>query len=292
MKSEGRNPKSERRPKSEIRRQPLAAPGVSDFGFRPSFGFRISDFGFPSRLCVFALILLSSVLSHAETPTAVFDVANRLYEQGKYVGAAAAYEKLLQSGQVSSALYYNLGNAQFKAGQIGHAIAAYRQAQQMSPRDPDLRANLQFARNQIQGPTLAPSRFQIWLGRLTLNEWTMLTAVLVWLWLLLLALLQWRPSLKPALRNYTFTLGLAVAVLCACTASAFYQTPSNSIAIVIVRDTNARQSPFDESPTAITLHDGAELQVLDQKDDWLQVSADARRAGWLHRNQVALVPGT
>jgi len=26
--------------------------------------------------------------------------------------------------------------------------------------------------------------------------------------------------------------------------------------------------------------------VLDQKDDWLQVSADPRRIGWLRREQV------
>ena len=52
LKSEDRNPKPERRPKSEIRGQ--LAPGWgcfnevaldSDFGFRPSFGLRYSCFG-------------------------------------------------------------------------------------------------------------------------------------------------------------------------------------------------------------------------------------------------------
>ena len=76
----------------------------------------------------------------------MFDTANKLYEEGKFAEAAAAYESLVQSRQVSAALYFNLGNAWFKSGQIGRAIAAYRQAEQMTPRDPDLRANLQFAR--------------------------------------------------------------------------------------------------------------------------------------------------
>src|SRR5262249_37778685 len=156
-------------------------------------GFRPSGFGLGPRLCVFALILLGFLSCRAESLASAFDSANRLYEQAKYSEAAAGYEKLLQSGQVSPALYFNLGNAWFKASQIGRAIVSYRRAQQMAPRDPDLRANLQFARNQIQGPTLAPSRWQAWLVRLTLNEWTVVTAALAWLWLILLALLQWRP---------------------------------------------------------------------------------------------------
>jgi exosortase/archaeosortase family protein len=46
MKSEIRNPKSERNPKSKGRIDRADAGFFSAFGFRPSFGFRISDFGF------------------------------------------------------------------------------------------------------------------------------------------------------------------------------------------------------------------------------------------------------
>ena len=142
------------------------------------------------------LLALPAVPSRAALSDAAFESANKLYEEGKFAEAASAYEKVLQGGQTSAALCFNLGNAFFKSGQIGRAIAAYRQAERLAPRDPDLRANLQFARNQTQGPTLAPSRWQRWLGRLTLNEWTVLAAAAVWLWLLLLAVLQWRPRLS------------------------------------------------------------------------------------------------
>ena len=138
----------------------------------------------------------------------------------------------MQSGQVSAALYFNLGNAWFKSGQIGRAIAAYRQAEQITPRDPDLRANLQFARNQTPSPTLPPSRWQRWLGRLTLNEWTVLAAVALWLWLLLLAILQWRPTLRPVLRTYVLSLAVLAALLCACAAAALREIRFTRTAIV------------------------------------------------------------
>ena len=219
------------------------------------------------------LLLTCCRCSLADISATAFESANKLYEEGKFTEAAAAYPKLLQSGQSSAALYFNLGNAFFKSGQIGRAIAAYRLAEQITPRDPDVRANLQFARNQTQGPTLAPSRWQRWLGRLTLNEWTVLAACALWLWLLLLAILQWRPALKPVLRAYVLCLAIATGLLCACVAATLHETRFTRVAVVITPDATVRYGPLAESPTSFTVNDGAELQVLDQKDEWLQVSA-------------------
>ncbi len=99
-----------------------------------------------------------------------FNSANKLYAQGKFSDAATAYEKILQTGVQSPALLFNAGNAEFKAGHLGKAIAAYRQASLLSPRDAELRANLAFVRNQVQGATVRESRWQNVFGSLTLNE--------------------------------------------------------------------------------------------------------------------------
>ena len=238
-------------------------------------------------LAVF-LLLARPACAAIENAAVTFDGANKLYEEGKFAEAATAYEKLSQSGHPSTAVYFNLGNAFFKSGHIGRAIAAYRQAERISPRDPDVRANLQFARNQTPAPSLSANRWQRWLGKLTLDEWTLLTAAAVWLWLLLLSFLQWRPILRRALRGYAVALAIAAAVSCSCLAAAWSENRSPPIAIVIAPEAVARQSPFEGSPNVFTLHDGAELRVLDQKDEWLQVSTDARRIGWLRREQVLL----
>jgi tetratricopeptide (TPR) repeat protein len=240
-----------------------------------------------------ALVLYSilRIPAFAETSAAAFDAANRLYEQGKFKEAAAAYEGMLHSGQASAALYFNLGNAFFKESQMGRAIAAYRYAEQISPRDPDLRANLQFARNQIQGPTLASTWWQRWLGRLSLNEWTYLAVAAIWLLLLLLTVLRWRPAWKQQLKAYTITMAAATVLLCVCFAGALYQDRYSPQAIVVTREAAVRQGPLDEAPTTFTVRDGSELKVLDRKDEWLQVTADSRRSGWVRRDQVLVTPG-
>ncbi len=221
---------------------------------------------------------------------AAFDAANKLYEEGKYAEAVVAYEKLIQSGQVSDALYFNLGNACYKAGQTGRAIAAYRQAERLSPRDPSLRFNLQFVRKKVNGSDSVPGQWwQRWLARLTLNEWTLLTSIAVWTWFLLLALTQWRPELKRALRSYKFASSMAGCLLGLCLGASLHDYYFNQSAVVIAREAIVRNGPLDESQSAYSVQDGTELTVLDQKDDWLQVSDSRERVGWLKRNQVLML---
>jgi len=78
--------------------------------------------------------------------TAEFNAANKLYAEGKFADAAAVYEKTIQETlaghSVSAALYFNDGNAEFKLGHLGRAIAAYRHAALLTPRELEVLAAL------------------------------------------------------------------------------------------------------------------------------------------------------
>src|SRR5581483_1564421 len=61
------------------------------------------------RLFLLIALFLGSVSpGFAADVSSDFDAANNLYAQGRFTDAAAAYEKLLQAGQVSPAIYFNL----------------------------------------------------------------------------------------------------------------------------------------------------------------------------------------
>lgn len=229
--------------------------------------------------------------SGASDVVAQFDAANKLYEQGKFAEAATAYEAIRQSGAASPALYFNLGNAFFKSARIGRAVVAYRQAEQLAPRDPDVRANLRFARKQVQGPVHLPGWVERWLARLTLNEWTALAAVSFWFTFTSLAATQLKPKLAQSWRNLTIFAALATVIFGTCLGLVFANQFGTETAIVVAREVAVRNGPFDESPDAFTVHDGAELRVLDRKDDWLQVTDGRLRPGWLRRSDAVLLKG-
>ena len=126
---------------------------------------------------------------------------------------------------------------------------------------------------------------------MTLDEWTELAAGVIWLWLLLLAVLQWRPALRPALRGHVMFLAILAGLLCLCVAATLRETRFTRTAIVVIADAPVRYGPLAESPAAFTVHDGAELRVLDQKDEWLQVNAGPGRTGWLLRDQARVTGG-
>src|SRR6185312_6027110 len=99
-----------------------------------------------------------------------------------------------------------------KAGNLGKAIAAFRRAELLAPRDSDIHANLDFVRKQIQGATISESRWRNWLGQLTLNEWAILAAIAFWLTFILFAAKQLRPALASKLRGISFAL-IALTIL-------------------------------------------------------------------------------
>jgi tetratricopeptide (TPR) repeat protein len=235
--------------------------------------------------------LCASCFARADDVSTTFDQANKLYEEGKFTDAATAYEKMLRQGQASPALYFNLGNALFKAGQVGRAVLNYRLAEQLAPRDPDIRANLKFARNSV-GAAPMQSWWQRWTSRLTLNEWTLLTAGALWLWLGLLAVGQWRPALRNSLGGYTATAGVGAALLALCLCLESYNRFAIKLVIVAAREAIVRYGPWNESPNYFTVRDGMELTVLDAKGEWVQIADRAKRIGWLRRDQVLVLPAS
>lgn len=236
-----------------------------------------------------ALVCAGNLL--AASVTADFSTANKLYAEGKFSDAASLYGKILQAGGQSPALLFNYGNAEFKAGHLGRAIAAYRRAELLAPRDAELRANLAFVRNQVQGVTVRASQWQKWIGALTLNEGALLTAVLFWLLFALLAARQIRPALAPKLRSATrWAAVLTVfsgAVLVLQAANHF----DSSIAVVTNAEATARSGPFDDAQSTFAAHDGAELRVLNRHDNWVQVADGTGKIGWMSTNQVEVLPG-
>ncbi len=242
-----------------------------------------------AALVTLSLLFLSSAGVRADAGE-TFNAANKLYEQQKFAAAAAEYEKLVQSSNISSAIYFNLGNAYFKAGQLGRAIAAYRRAEDIAPRDPDIQANLQFARNEA-GSKWTESLWGQWVHRFTLNGWTSATVIFIWLFFGLLIIGHWRPEWRKTLRLWSIVFATGALFCGTCFSFSLRDRLFTNPAVVIVQEAVARRGPFEESQSYFSLRDGAEIFVVDRKDKWVQVADSSRRTGWLPESQVLVLNG-
>jgi len=240
--------------------------------------------------CILFATLACATTLLASDVAANFSAANQLYAEGKFSSAAKSYQAILDSGAVSPNLLFNDGNAEFKSGNLGRAIADFRRAALLSPRDADVRANLNFARNQVQGASATESLWDNFLGALTLNEWATLTVIAFWLAFGLFTAMQIRPSLKNPLRGAGRGLAAATVILGACLVAAAQVHFSKQIAVVVSSDAVTRSGPFSDAQNAFAVHDGAELPVLDQRNGWVQVSDASGRSGWMPDSQVEVLP--
>src|SRR5690606_32879472 len=118
------------------------------------------------KISVFVLIALFPILVWSQ---ASFDKANELYKQDKFEEAAQLYEEILEGGQHSAEVYFNLGNAYYKLNKVAPAIYNYERALLLEPNNKNVQTNLKFARNMtIDEIKEAPKvGFRIWLSGLT-----------------------------------------------------------------------------------------------------------------------------
>ena len=93
-------------------------------------------------LSVFSIVVSCSFSMDSHK---LFHEANDLFINKKYKESIELYEKIIDTGQENSTVFYNLGNAYYRLGDIGHAIWAYKHANKFSPRDKDIIHNLKIA---------------------------------------------------------------------------------------------------------------------------------------------------
>lgn len=235
--------------------------------------------------------LAASAYGAAATPQTAFFQGNQAYAEGRYADAIAAYESVRAGGSHSGALEFNLGNAYFKNGQVPQAIASYERAHRLLPRDPDVDANLAYARELAEVPgDVSPLWQRIgfpFAARATGDELAVAASACWWAFWLLLAvrLLAFRA------RNGLARAAAAAAALYLVIAASFglrlATTELRASAVVTAPDgATVRFEPSATGTEHFAAAPGTRLDVTEQRDEWLQVRRGDGLRGWVPRDTV------
>ena len=214
----------------------------------------------------------------------VFLKANAAYEEGDYANAAAGYQRLVSEGFDDGRVQFNLGNALLRNGELGRAIASYLRSRAASPREEDVRANLDFARQSTKDAIAPPEPSEVlstlffWHFRLSHRELAIgLLAVNLIFWVVLGLGLVW-PNRE--LIRWTSLLLLVLLVTLA-TSLLVHRFLDRPVAVIVPQEVSAHTAPEESSVVRFNLHAGTEVRVQDQRPGWMRVSLPDGQQGWI-----------
>ena len=236
----------------------------------------------------------------AETPAQEFAEANRAYAAGKYDQAIAGYERLLREHGLDASVLFNLGNAYFEKDELGLAILSYERALKLSPRDPDVLANLKVAREEAGLDLQQPRWWQEMIASLTPNQWAYSASALLFGFTALTLVYWFRPGVLGFLglgsqglvrlwRLALFLVFVAFAWTATCGALSLIE---RNQAVVVAKDVPVLLSPFAKAKKMSTLAEGDTVTVdkIDrQYGDFVRVRYGKRQLGWVSREKVRAV---
>lgn len=227
-------------------------------------------------------ILLMPCAAMAIPPDELFKQAQQAYEGGRFKESADLYDTVISNGFSSAAIYFNRGNALYRSGLIGQAIASYRRAQYVWPRHPDIRANLSIVSQQT-GALHDEDPFWFGLiGHLSRNEWTRIAVSGYWL-------AGCAAALYFLLRRNRWMLrAAAVGLLLSLLGGAGYfrwsEFERHPEAVIVRSGVQALFAPLDNATPHFALPEGSRVTVRETSGSWLKIEV-ARQEGWI-RSEV------
>lgn len=215
--------------------------------------------------------------------------ANKAYMAGFYENAASLYEKVIGEGNVAPELYYNLGNAYFKAGNIPSAILNYERALKYKPGDEDILYNLRVANSKIVDKIdVLPELFYIrWWKNLKTwmspDGWARTGITSFTLLFLITALFLLSRSARN--RKIYFALGIGILLMNMISGFIAWDTYKQSVqkntAIVFTPTLPVKSSPDESSIDLFVVHEGLKVGIIDAIGEWNEIRIANGNKGWV-----------
>ena len=227
---------------------------------------------------LFCALATPSLLAQAD---AEFAKANQEFAQGHFKEAISGYEALIRAGQWSANAFYDLGNAYFRTGDLGHAILNYERALALERHHPEATANLQIARDEAHALEIPPSGPERYLQFASVNQYSIAAATAFWLAIFAMFALIFkrrRPARAIAV-SICCLLVLAVAVYAIFTLER--GSKGQALAVVTGKDVQARLATADTANSVLALPVGSEIKILSTRGDWIYAALPNNLRGWI-----------
>jgi tetratricopeptide (TPR) repeat protein len=228
-----------------------------------------------------------------------FENANAAYNAGQFEKAVMLYKQILESGQHSAELYFNLGNSYYRLNQVGESIFYFEKAKQLQPTDEDINVNSSFAQNMAIDAVEVLPKSQVTQLKDSIIElfsqegWAYFIVLLAWLLVLFWGLYLWNkiPFIKRTffVSSLVLALFLIGSLFIAVIKSA--NTADTTYGILFNEKMEVWAEPNSRAEVLFLLHEGTKVQMLDELQDWQKIRIANGSEGWIKNAKVRSLKG-
>jgi tetratricopeptide (TPR) repeat protein len=242
-----------------------------------------------TRSIYLLLLLALPLFSRADENTALFDRGNTAFAKGNYQQAANDYQKIIDGGYQSAAVFFNLGNAYYRLGDLPSSLLYYEKAHKLAPSDEDINFNIHFANARTTDKLEQPAEFFItkWWNNFILFFSVSTLAALSILFVIggfgILVLYLFTNNF--IIKRSSFYTGILVIVIgLAFIFMAGQQEnyfSSHHQAIIFGNSITAKSTPDANGKPLFIVHEGTKVDVLQKTATSIEVQLPNGNAGWI-----------
>lgn len=251
------------------------------------------------RYLIFTLIILHvSIFTFGQEDSfSMLEDANQAYINEEFVQAIELYNNILENDVESAELYYNLGNAYYKTGNINNAILFYEKALVLSPGDEDIKFNLRIVNQYVvDNIEELPQPFFIrWresvINLFTVDTWSVISLILFVVFLIFLGFFFFGKT--TAIKRLSFFAGI-VAVIFSIFSLSFAYNHKNKLenrnyAIIFCPRVTVKSSPSETGTDLFLIHEGLKVEIIDNLDNWIEIRLADGNQGWMENSCIEII---
>lgn len=260
-----------------------------------------------SFLCVLMLLCVGLPVHGGNSGVDIISEADSCYSAENYDKAVELYNKVIAEVGSSSSLYYNLGDAYYRNGELGKAMVSYYRSLRLDPTNDDARQNINFVKSKLvdkvgESGSFFGNMFNSITNQATSNGWAWISVVL---FLIVIAGSGcYIFSGNVLLRKIGFFGGILCLLVTVLTISFAIHARNLSVAkdeaVVTVPSTILSTSPRvpkDRNEEAMLLHEGTLVKILDTVTSgsgdkatvWHEVEVDNSHRAWIKSTDIEII---
>lgn len=246
---------------------------------------------------LFAIATVFGSASAAENCTGI-EAGAKAYNDGDFERAIDEWRTCADNGFQDADLFYNLGNAYFRNGNLGFSIFYYKKALRLHPSDDDILHNLKFAQamtrdkvdeDEEENPILSA----FFKAHHALSLKAQLFTLLALFWAIILVGIGRRLLMGEKSKNVCTGVIFALScIFCVIGASAGYKVfvaETDITGVVTAKDADVVSAPSDRSQTLNTLSEGTSFEVLSEQGNFVEIRLGEKVKGFVKRSEVGIV---